>query len=216
MTSVNHITPSQLTGVLTTILSAGLVPMVWSAPGVGKSHIINNDLLGRFAEIAQAIAKSRGIEIEPGTTQVWERRTGDYDLLDYAGLPYVKDGVQRRATSDIWPGVLVTAKTKDGKVWGILFLDEFVQGGREKQTVQQRLFDEGRVGDYVLPGHAKADPNCELGLVLIVLAGNRQSDKANSVGMGTQTGSRVLVQVGPGPEVGASNWSDAPHLGASV
>jgi len=40
MTSVNHVTPGQLTGTLTTILSAGLVPMVWSAPGVGKSHII--------------------------------------------------------------------------------------------------------------------------------------------------------------------------------
>ena len=87
--TVHSITPSQLTGALTTVLSAGLVPMVWSAPGVGKSHIINNDLVHRFAEIVQAIAKSRGIEIEPGTAQVWERRTGDYDLLDFAGLPYV-------------------------------------------------------------------------------------------------------------------------------
>jgi hypothetical protein len=192
MTSVNHVTPRQLTDVLATILSAGIVPMIWSAPGIGKSHIVNNDLIGRFSEIAQAIAKSRGIEIVPGTAQVWERRTGDYDLLDYAGLPYVEDGVQRRATSDIWPGVaVVTGNARDGKVWGILFLDEFVQGGREKQTVQQRLFDEGRVGDYRLPGHHKADPNCELGLVLIVLAGNRQSDRANSHGMGTQTGSRV-------------------------
>jgi hypothetical protein len=180
--------------------------MVWSAPGVGKSHIINNDLIGRFAEIAQAIAKSRGIEIEPGTTQVWERRTGDYDLLDYAGLPYVKDGIQRRATSDIWPGVVApTEKTKDGKVWGILFLDEFPQGGREKQNVVQRLFDEGRVGDYKLPGHPKADPNCELGLVLIVLAGNRQSDRANSHGMGTQTGSR-LAHITLEPSV--DDWID--------
>jgi len=206
MTSVNHVTPSQLTGALQTILSAGLVPMVWSAPGVGKSHIINNDLIGRFSEIAQAIAKSRGIEIEPGTPQVWERRTGDYDLLDYAGLPYVHDGIQRRATSDIWPGVVVvTGKTKDGKVWGILFLDEFTQGGREKQNVIQRLFDEGQVGDYKLPGHPKADPNCELGLVLIVLAGNRQSDRANSQGMGTQTGSRVIHTV---LEPSVPDWID--------
>ena len=190
--TVHSITPSQLTGALTTVLSAGLVPMVWSAPGVGKSHIINNDLVHRFAEIVQAIAKSRGIEIEPGTAQVWERRTGDYDLLDFAGLPYVEDGIQRRATSDIWPGVLVTVKTKDGRVWGILFLDEFTQAGREKQTVQQRLFDEGRIGDYRLPGHPKAAPRCELGLVLIVLAGNRQSDRAQSQGMGTQTGSRLV------------------------
>jgi len=162
---------------------------------VGKSYIINKDLIGRFSEIAQAIAKSRFIAIEPGTAlalkapgfpQVWECRAGDHDALDYCGLPYVNDGIQRRASSDIWPGVGATEK-----VWGILFLDEFTQAGREKQTVVQRLFDEGRVGDYVLPGHHKADPKCERGLVLIVLAGNRQNDRANSHGMGTQTGSRV-------------------------
>jgi hypothetical protein len=191
--------------------------MVWSAPGVGKSHIINNDLIGHFSEIAQAIAKSRGIEIEPGTPQVWERRTGDYDLLDYAGLPYVKDGVQRRATSDIWPGVVVvTGKTKDGKVWGILFLDEFTQGGREKQNVVQRLFDEGQVGDYKLPGHHKSDPDCELGLVLIVLAGNRQSDRANSVGMGTQTGSRVIHTVLEPSVEDWINWANGNDVDPTV
>jgi hypothetical protein len=42
-----------------------------------------------------------------------------------------------------------------------------------------------------LPGHPKSDPECKLGLVLIVLAGNRQSDRANSHGMGVQTGNRV-------------------------
>jgi len=195
MTSVNHVTPSQLTGALTTVLSAGLVPMIWSGPGQGKSHIVNYDLPGNFPAIAKAIEQVRGIKIDyagrqingSGKASVWERRAADHDLLDYAGLPYVKDGIQRRASSDIWPGVDATEK-----VWGILFLDEFPQAGREKQTVVQRLFDEGRVGDYVLPGHHKSDPNCERGLVLIVLAGNRQSDKANSNGMGTQTGSRVI------------------------
>jgi hypothetical protein len=215
MTSVNHVTPSQLTGVLTTILSAGLVPMVWSAPGVGKSHIINNDLVNVYDGIAVAVAKGRGIKFQhsatSGEVQVWERRAGDYDLLDYAGLPYVEGGIQRRASPDIWPGVGAT-----GKVFGFLFLDEFTQAGREKQTVMQRLFDEGRVGDYVLPGHAKADPNCELGLVLIVLAGNRQSDKANSVGMGTQTGSRVAhVTLEPSVEDWI-NWANGNDVDPTV
>ena len=141
MTSVNHITPSQLTGVLATILSAGLTPMIWSAPGVGKSYIVNNDLVNVYPKIATAIADGRGIKLDyagrqirgGGKASVWERRAGDYDLLDYAGLPYVEDGIQRRASPDIWPGVGVS-----GKVWGILFLDEFTQAGREKQTVMQR------------------------------------------------------------------------------
>jgi hypothetical protein len=160
--------------------------MIWGSPGLGKSWLVNNNLLGVFGPIAGAVADGRSLKLNPGEAQIWERRAGDYDLLDYAGLPYVVDGIQRRASSDIWPGVGATEK-----VWGILFLDEFTQASREKHNVMQRLFDEGRVGDYRLPGHPKADPNCELGLVLIVLAGNRQSDKANSHGMGTQTGSRV-------------------------
>jgi len=219
MTSVNHVTPSQLTGALTTILSAGLVPMVWSAPGVGKSHIINNDLVNVYDKIATAIADGRGIKIDyagrqikgGGKASVWERRAGDYDLLDYAGLPYVEDGIQRRASPDIWPGVGAS-----GKVWGILFLDEFTQAGREKQTVMQRLFDEGRVGDYVLPGHHKSDPECERGLVLIVLAGNRQSDRANSQGMGTQTGSRVIHTVLEPSVEDWINWANDNHVDPTV
>ena len=217
MTSVNHITPSQLTGVLATILSAGQVPMVWSAPGVGKSHIINNDLVNVYDQIAAAVAKGRGIKLNPGEAQVWERRAGDYDLLDYAGLPYVVDGIQRRASSDIWPGVGASDDAyRIQQVWGFLFLDEFTQAGREKQTVMQRLFDEGRVGDYVLPGHHKADPNCELGLVLIVLAGNRQSDRANSHGMGTQTGSRVAhITLEPSVEDWIA-WADSAGIDPTV
>jgi len=211
MTSVNHVTPGQLAGCISAILSAGLVPMVWSAPGVGKSHIINNDLIGRFLEIATSIAKKRGIKFETGDAEVWERRAGDYDLLDYAGLPYVQDGIQHRAAPDIWPGVGAS-----GKVWGILFLDEFTQAGREKQTVMQRLFDEGRVGDYVLPGHHKADPECKLGLVLIVLAGNRQSDRANSHGMGTQTGSRVIHTVLEPSVDDWINWANDNNVDPTV
>ena len=219
MTSVNHVTPSLLTGALTTVLSADLVPMVWSGPGQGKSHIINNDLPENFPAIAEAIEQVRGIKIDyagrqingGGKASVWERRAADHDLLDYAGLPYVKDGIQRRASSDIWPGVDATEK-----VWGILFLDEFPQAGREKQTVVQRLFDEGRVGDYVLPGHHKSDPKCERGLVLIVLAGNRQSDKANSNGMGTQTGSRVIhISLEPSVEDWI-NWANDNHVDPTV
>jgi len=66
-----------------------------------------------------------------------------------------------------------------------------MQAGKEKQTVIGRLFDEGQIGDWKLPGHHKSDPECKLGLVLIVIAGNRQKDKANSHGMGMQTGNRL-------------------------
>ena len=56
----------------------------------------------------------------------------------------------------------------------------------------QRAFDQGMVGDWIVPGHPKSDPDCERGLLFIVLAGNRQSDRANSHGVGWQTANRLL------------------------
>ena len=191
---MTHIKPSQLVEAL--CLTVPYSPaMIWGAPGVGKSQIIQGGIDKIFA------AAAKGRNVPAGVKPVlFERRINDYDLLDFAGLPHIVDGVQKRALPDLWPGV-----GSDEPVYGILFWDEFTQGGREKQTVGQRVLDEGRVGDYVLPGHPKADPDCELGLVVMVLAGNRQSDRANSHGMGTQTGSR-LVHFTLAPDVG--DWLD--------
>ena len=183
-----HIKPSQLTEALCLTLPDSPV-MIWGAPGVGKSQIIQDSVEAIF----DAVASARGVEVPPqrlarlGAPTLWERRINDYDLLDFAGLPHIVDNVQKRALPDIWPGV-----GSDTPAYGVLFLDEFPQGAREKQTAVQRLLDEGRIGDYVLPGHPKSDPDCKRGLVAVVLAGNRQSDRANSHGMGTQTGSRMV------------------------
>ena len=178
--------------------TVGINPvMIWGAPGIGKTAIIQDSV----AEIFFAAAADRDIKVPEGAkVELFERRVNDYDLLDFGGLPYNDDGVQRRATPDIWPGV-----EGGDKVYGILLLDEIPQAAREKQTVIQRLFDQGRIGDYVLPGHPKSDPNCERGLVLIVLAGNRQSDRANSHGMGSQTGTR-LIHVTLEPDT--NDWID--------
>ena len=187
------ITPSQLPSALAHTLPFSSV-MIWGNVGLGKSQIVRESIPEIFPAIAKDIAKDRGVviratkhvDIPVDQIQIWERRVNDYDLLDFGGLPYNDDGIQRRAVPDIWPNVGGTEP-----VYGVLFLDEFPQAERAKQTVIQRLFDEGRVGSYVLPGHPKSDPECKLGLVLIILAGNRQRDKANSHGLGTQTGNRL-------------------------
>jgi hypothetical protein len=179
------ITPSQLPSALAHTLPFSSV-IIWGNVGLGKSQIIRESIPEIFPAIAKDIAKDRGVDIPVDTVQIWERRVNDYDLLDFGGLPYNDNGVQRRAVPDIWPNVGGTEP-----VYGVLFLDEFPQAAREKQTVIQRAFDSGQVGEYVLPGHPKSDPECKLGLVLIILAGNRQRDRANSHGLGTQTGNRL-------------------------
>ena len=189
--------------------TVGIAPVIiWGSPGIGKTASVYDHVKGVFA----AGAADRGVEVpEDAEVELFERRVNDYDFLDFGGLPFNDNGIQRRATPDIWPGA-----GSDAKVWGILLLDEFPQGAREKQTVIQRLFDEGRIGDYVLPGHPKSDPNCEHGLVFIVLAGNRQSDRANSHGMGSQTGTR-LIHVTLEPDVGDwIDWANAHNIDPTV
>lgn len=159
--------------------------------GIGKTYAIKEAYPKLYAKLVQQVAEERGLTIEPDGFEFFERRAGEYDVLDYAGMPVpVDQGAnkfqQKRAVSDLWPSA-----SPDKKCWGVLFLDEFPQADRLKQTIMQRVFDEGRLGDWVVPGHPKSDPNCELGLVFIVLAGNRQSDRANSHGIGWQTANRL-------------------------
>ena len=183
--------------------------MIWGAVGVGKSTIVADSIVEIWNAAAAQVAIDRKLgNVFDGVEPVLhERRVNDYDILDFGGLPFNDNGIQRRATPDIWPG----AGSAD-KVYGILFLDEFPQAAREKQTVIQRLFDEGRVGDYILPGHPKSDPQCKLGLVFIVLAGNRQSARANSHGMGSQTGNR-LVHLTLEPRIKDWNdWANSPAI----
>ena len=184
------ITPSQLAETLAYTLPYSSV-MLWGNVGIGKSQILREQLPALFPRIVAAVEALRNIQInfDPETDEVRivEIRLGDFDLLDIAGVPFVQNGKQRRALSDLW------VEPEEGKRLFIIYLfDEFPQASRAHQTVIQRLGDEGRVSNYELAGHPKTDYNCEKGLGLCVFAGNRQKDKAQSVGMGNQTGTRLV------------------------
>ena len=107
-----HIKPSQLTEALCLTLPDSPV-MIWGAPGVGKSQIIQDSVEAIF----DAVASARGVEV-PASPTLWERRINDYDLLDFAGLPHIVNNVQKRALPDIWPGV-----GSYTPAYGVLFLD---------------------------------------------------------------------------------------------
>jgi hypothetical protein len=187
--SAISITPSQLAEALAYTLPYSSA-MLWGNVGIGKSQILREQLPALFPRIVEAVEEIRNIQInfDPDIDEVKivEIRLGDYDLLDIAGVPFVQNGKQRRALSDMW------VEPEEGKRLFIIYLfDEFPQASRAHQTVIQRLGDEGRVSNYELAGHPKVDYNCEKGLGLCVFAGNRQKDKAQSVGMGIQTGTRL-------------------------
>lgn len=200
-----HITPALMQGTFINLADGPI--MFWGAPGIGKTQIIKTKLPEQLEAMVAAVGEDRGITdlVERknasasrprGTTapHFWEVRINDYDLLDYAGMPKAKGEMQTHLVPEVWPGATEWAEDSE-PVFGVLFLDEFPQAATEKQTAVQRLMDEGRMGNYILPGHPVSDPECKRGLVFLVLAGNRKSDKANSHGMGNQTGTRLLHYV---------------------
>jgi hypothetical protein len=181
-------------------------------PGIGKTQKIKEYCSNpeAFKRIAEKHLRRRGIwgQHKDEIASIAEVRVddtlrlGNVDLLDLGGLPYVEEGVMKRAVPEFWLGV-----KEEGKVFGFLYLDEYTHAGREKQTAAQQLIDNGTSGNYRLPGHSVSDPDCELGLVFIIASGNRQSDKSNSHGMGNQTGTRFThATVSPTSEGFVEGW----------
>ena len=105
--------------------SLGNAPiMVWGAPGVGKSDVINNVGHERYG-------------------RVWDVRLPLLDQIDLRGYPVVKDDVTVWLPPDFLP------KPQDGP--GILFLDEINAAPPSVQASAYQLILNRRVGEYVLP-----------------------------------------------------------------
>lgn len=97
--------------------------MMWGAPGIGKSSIVNK------------VASENDME-------VIDLRLSQLAPTDIRGLPYVDEGnVARFASPSFLP--------RSGK--GILFLDEINLAPPAIQNVAMQLVLDRRVGDYVVP-----------------------------------------------------------------
>jgi MoxR-like ATPase len=96
--------------------------MMWGAPGIGKSSIVNQ------------VAKKHKME-------VIDLRLSQLAPTDIRGLPFVENGVARFAPPSFLP--------QSGS--GILFLDEINLAAPAIQNVAMQLVLDRRVGDYVVP-----------------------------------------------------------------
>lgn len=127
---------------------AHLVPVAWSAPGIGKSSVIR--------QVVDRLSEESG--------ERWgliDLRLSQLDPVDLRGVPTVENGVT------VWnvPEFLPNAE-RDGER-GVLFLDEVFLAAPAVQAAAMQLVLDRRVGDYVLPEGWK-----------IACASNRASDKA--------------------------------------
>ena len=150
--------PSQTLREMHVMKLAGQTPLVLGSVGVGKSETIY--------QFAESLAEEEGLSVSwdnasPTAKQfgLVDFRLSHFESVDFGGLPYIVDGVQKRA-------MLGNLPTK-GK--GLLFLDEFAQAGQDLQAIASQLIKERRLGEYVFPEGWS-----------IVLAGNRHSDRSSA------------------------------------
>jgi len=116
--------PQELIKYLTLFVEkkVSLSAMIWGAPGIGKSSIVN------------LVAKSQNL-------QLIDLRLSQLAPTDLRGLPVAEDGVAR------WfpPEFLPRAGT------GILFLDEINMATPAMQGIAQQLILDRQVGNYKVP-----------------------------------------------------------------
>lgn len=117
-------TPSELKAYLDRLVTQNLQisTMIWGAPGIGKSSIVN------------LVAKERDLDFI-------DVRLSQLAPTDLRGLPVAEDGISKWYPPEFLP--------RAGK--GILFLDELNMAPPAMQGVAQQLILDRRVGGYAVP-----------------------------------------------------------------
>lgn len=130
--------------------------MLWGPPGIGKSELI--------AGIAEKY-KSQG-----KTTKLVDVRLPLWEPTDIKGIPYYNQDLKTMTWAQ--PSELPSQEDAENFDVIILFLDELNGAAPAVQAAAYQLILNRRVGEYVLPDN-----------VVIVAAGNRESDKGVSYRM---------------------------------
>ena len=150
--------PSTTLEMMHLMKNAGQTPLVLGSVGVGKSETIY--------QFAESLAEEEGLSVSGDNASPTSKQFGlvdfrlsHFESVDFGGLPYIVDGVQKRAMLGNLPN--------KGK--GLLFLDEFAQASQDLQAIASQLIKERRLGEYIFPEGWT-----------VVLAGNRHSDRSSA------------------------------------
>lgn len=161
-TNLYRCTPRQIRKHVEICLQAGRVPFIRSSPGMGKSSIV------------KAIAKTWNLK-------VIDERLSAAVPEDLNGLPRFTDDGRAEIVvfGDKFP--IEGTPIPEGYDGWLLFLDEFNSSHRDVQAASYKLILDGMVGQKKL--HQR---------VLIVCAGNLDSDKAITNNISTAMKSRLI------------------------
>lgn len=148
-------------------------------PGVGKSAV------GKAAALAW-IATQYGGTIPPEARPYVDIRAGDYDAVDFTGVPYVdiapgpNGGPMLRTTAYAQP-IMLPVADRDGP-HGVVMLDEVTGAPLATQQVLYRLLLDREINNYRLPDGWR-----------VIGAGNRKEDRAAAQPLSTAFASRCWV-----------------------
>jgi hypothetical protein len=156
------ISPKQAPEAIMDVLSAGLVPMLTSSPGMGKSSIIKQ------------VADSQGLK-------VIDLRLSQADPTDLNGFPKILDCGTKAGYVPMDTFPVEGDEVPDGYNGWLLFLDEMNSAPLSVQAAAYKLVLDKEVGQQKL--HSK---------VVCVAAGNKKGDGAIVNRMGTAMRSRVI------------------------
>lgn len=166
MTSTFPITLSEAKAECTVCFIAGLVPLILSQPGVGKSAI------------ARDLAQEHNLEL----IDIRLAQTLPEDLNGFPTKTY-DEGAQTEIATFIPFDTFPTESTPlpEGKSGWLIFLDELTAAPKPVQVAAYKLLHEKEVGQR------KLHPN-----VVMMAAGNRAEDNAVTTAMSTATMSRLV------------------------
>jgi hypothetical protein len=162
-----QITAAQAPELLMDVIRAGLVPMIASSPGLGKSSI------------ARQLAEEQNLKLI-------DVRLSQCDPVDLSGFPSInkETGKGYYVPMDMFPILGDTLPLKDDGTnyngWLIL-LDEINSASTAVQAAAYKLLLDKEVGMH------KLHPN-----VAMIAAGNLSTDKAIVNRLGTATQSRII------------------------
>lgn len=165
---IRSVTPKQMKRAVSRVMRAGLVAFMRGSPGIGKSAIVRN-LAGEF------------------NLKMIDHRLSTSAPEDLSGLPHFnKEGHAVFAPfADLFPLENTPLPQKeDGSYYDgwLLFLDEFTSAHKDVQAAAYKLVLDKMTGQHKL--HER---------VVIVCAGNKETDRAIVNKIGTAMQSRIIT-----------------------
>ena len=149
-------------------LRAGHVPLIWGGPGIGKTEMIHDEVHTPYW----------GSRSAPFLTIIPAQR----DPTDASGMQFVVDGEVRSLLPDYGRTLI-----KEGV--GTLFIDELTGGTPATLGSMQRLVQERRLGDVLIP-----DP------IRIIMAANPADIATGGADLSAPFANRpVHIVAGPAP-----------------